>query len=312
LVANTHWCVSEDEKLRSLYVDAPRDEILNQLSLRTWRAIQRRGSRLGLKRDLSIVMRRTYSNSANHPFYGREHTKETKRKLSELAKKRFSGHPERHPFFGKHHKAETLRKLSLALKGKIPWNKGKPRREETKRKISETKRRFYREGRTTSWNKGKEMPSIKGAKNPAKRLEVRKRISEANRERWKDSSYSNRVRKRILKSLIKTPTKPERKLIDILKQNNFPFKYVGDGSFMVNGLNPDFVEINGNKKIIEVFGRRYHDPENTFREQIPYNQTEIGRKAVLGKYGWDCLIFWDNELDNETEIVRRVNEFIGQ
>jgi len=310
LVANIHWSISEDEILRSLYVDGSKEEILNQLFSRTWRAIQCRAARLGLKRSLSLIMRRRYSTPKNHPFYGRNHTEETKRKLSELAKERFSGHPERHPFFGKRHKTETLRKMSLALKGKIPWNKGKPRLEETKRKMSETKKRFYREGRTTSWNKGKEMPSIKGAKNPAKRLEVRGKISEVNRDRWKDQSYSNRVRKRILKSLMETPTKPERKLIDMLERNGFPFKYVGDGSFMLNSLNPDFIEVNG-KKIIEVFGRRYHDPEDTFREQIPYNQTEIGRKAIFGEYGWDCLIFWEDELDNEAEVIRRINEFIA-
>lgn len=41
-------------------------------------------------------------------------------------------------FYGKNHTEETKKKISEGNKNKIPWNKGKQRSEETKRKISDT------------------------------------------------------------------------------------------------------------------------------------------------------------------------------
>lgn len=84
------------------------------------------------------------------------------------------GHP---PFF-KQHTEESKRKLSLALKGKpksaehvensrrghlgqVAWNKGKTASDETRKKQS-----LARIGKSP-WNKGKVYPQIKGENNPA-------------------------------------------------------------------------------------------------------------------------------------------------
>ena len=50
---------------------------------------------------------------------------------------------------GKEHSKESKRKMSLANKGRLPWNTGKTHSEETKRKIS-----LAHKGKPT-WNKGK-------------------------------------------------------------------------------------------------------------------------------------------------------------
>lgn len=57
-------------------------------------------------------------------------------------------------------------------KKRIPWNKGVPRREETKQKISESHKRLFKEGRLISWNKGK-----KGLYKHSE--EIKQRISKA-------------------------------------------------------------------------------------------------------------------------------------
>jgi hypothetical protein len=59
------------------------------------------------------------------PMKGKRHTKESRKKMSES----LSG--EKHPFYGKHHTKETLKKLSKALTGKHPS-------EETRNKISKS------------------------------------------------------------------------------------------------------------------------------------------------------------------------------
>ena len=78
-----------------------------------------------------------------NPFYGKQHSKETKYKISEANKGRLSARKgchlsdetrkklsESHKgknnfFYGKHHTEETKQKLSELHKGNTPWNKGK-------------------------------------------------------------------------------------------------------------------------------------------------------------------------------------------
>ena len=65
---------------------------------------------------------------------GYRQTKESRRKMSENHAD-VSG--KNNPMYNKKHTEETRRKISKKMKGKPPWNKGKPLSEETKRKISE-------------------------------------------------------------------------------------------------------------------------------------------------------------------------------
>ena len=65
----------------------------------------------------------------NHPFFGKHHSEETKRKMSEAQKGEsnpmYGRAGNKNPFFGKHHSEESRKKISEAKKGRIPWNKGK-------------------------------------------------------------------------------------------------------------------------------------------------------------------------------------------
>ena len=77
-------------------------------------------------------------------------------------------------FFGKKHSKETKKKISQSKKGTPAWNKGIPRTEEVKNKLR------------------KPHLTIQGENNPAKRLEVREKISKSkmgennpNAKHWK-------------------------------------------------------------------------------------------------------------------------------
>ena len=78
----------------------------------------------------------------NHPMWEKSLSEEHKRKISENHAD-MSG--ENNPFFNKKHTEESLRKMSEASKGQIPWNKGIPSAEESKRKMMDTKRRRFAE-----------------------------------------------------------------------------------------------------------------------------------------------------------------------
>ncbi len=48
-------------------------------------------------------------------------------------------------------------------------------------------------------------------------------------------------------------------MISVIEKFDLPYKYVGDGELEISGLFPDFVHERGEKKIIEVFGRYWHE-----------------------------------------------------
>ena len=106
------------------------------------------------------------------------------------------------------------------------------------------------------------------------------------------------------------PNKPEERVIDIIKDFGLPYRYVGREGLTVNGLYPDFIHSNGEKKIVEIFGRVYHDPEEAFWE-IQYKRTKSGRKKIYSEAGYDTLILWDDELEelSDQEIADIIKSF---
>lgn len=172
---------------------------------------------------------------------------------------------------------------------------GKPLSKKTKEKLSEKAKKRWQNPRFR-----KKMSEV---------LTGRKFSEEAKRKMadlWRDEEYVQHV----IAGFHRKPTEPEQKIISVCRENNFPFNYCGDGSFMVDILNPDFISTDGSKKIIEVFGRAFHDPDVSFFK-VSWHRQYWGRKAYLSQLGYDCLIIWDDELRNEKAVVERIRDFIG-
>ena len=120
-------------------------------------------------------------------------------------------------------------------------------------------------------------------------------------------------KERLFKQLNVRPTKPEKAVMKILKSIlPHEYKYVGDGKVVIGGLCPDFINCNGQKKVIEVFGRIFHDQSRTpFKGKIKYYHTEFGRAECFRKYGFETLILWDDELENEEIVSNKILTFNG-
>ncbi len=192
---------------------------------------------------------------------------------------------------GKHHSLESKLKNAESNKGREPWNKGKTGiySQDTLRLMSDKK-------------KNKESP-MKG-----------KHFSEEAKAGMRLSFHKPRrialiKEARMRQILPKNRTKPELKLLDIIERYGFPFKYTGDGSFWIGGYNPDFVNCNGQKEVIEVFGDYWHSPS---REGIKPDFTEAGRRQAFAEFGFSMLVIWEHELKTlpEQVIVSKVKSFL--
>ena len=178
-------------------------------------------------------------------------------------------------------------------KGSVPWNKGKGKTV----KVGGLSDAKFKKG-STPWNKGKtwspEMIERMSAihKNPSD--ETRVKMSKAK----KGKCHSAEVIKKMLTR--RTPTSLEMKLQGIIDKNGLPYKFVGDGSFMIGRKNPDFININGEKIAIEVYARYYK-----LRHTETVEDWKKERQMVFNEYGWTALFFDETQV-NESNILNQL------
>ena len=80
-------------------------------------------------------------------------------------------------------------------------------------------------------------------------------------------------------------------------------KYVGDRKLWIKtkkgNRNPDFI-IEGQRKVIELFGDYWHEGENPKHKMKEYNDV-----------GYECLVLWESEIYDKTEkVMAKVKTFI--
>ncbi|MDO9334113.1 MAG: hypothetical protein Q7T57_06295 [Dehalococcoidales bacterium] len=94
------------------------------------------------------------------------------------------------------------------------------------------------------------------------------------------------------------PNQVEVRLLSIIEKT-LPgeYQYTGDGSFLINGICPDFVNCNGKKKVIEVFGDYWHSDKKV----RSWKETELGRIMQYRHFGFDCLILWEKDILHKPE-----------
>jgi very-short-patch-repair endonuclease len=96
------------------------------------------------------------------------------------------------------------------------------------------------------------------------------------------------------------PNKPERRLIELFKKHDLPFKYVGNGDVWIGNHNPDFININNQKQVIELFGNYWHPTSDVVQWAKHYN-----------RYGFNCLIIWENEMQNIDNVLTKIKKYEG-
>jgi G:T-mismatch repair DNA endonuclease (very short patch repair protein) len=100
------------------------------------------------------------------------------------------------------------------------------------------------------------------------------------------------------------PTAPELKLAALMEKHKLPYRYVGNGAVWFEGYNPDFINVNGAKGIIELFGDYWHTSKVK-----AWRETESGKQYHFAKFGFKTLILWESELRNERAVVNKIKTF---
>jgi len=196
----------------------------------------------------------------------------------------------RNGFFGKHHTETQKEKWSKTRKGiklSIKTREAMSKASKGKKKSLETKKKM-------------KVGALKRWKN---NFIEKKRLSNWNKLRWSNLKYKEKVLKKMFETRKIKPNKPE-KFLNKLIGKLFPkeYKFVGDGKIWFDHFNPDFININGQKKIIEMYGDYWHNRE----EMIERDNRRI---KTYKKYGYKTLIIWDYELKNLKILKEKIKEF---
>jgi G:T-mismatch repair DNA endonuclease (very short patch repair protein) len=106
----------------------------------------------------------------------------------------------------------------------------------------------------------------------------------------------------------KEPTMPEQRIKAILDRHFPEFKYNGNANLgvVLGSMIPDFVNTNGKKQVIEVFGDYYHG-----KLCSTWKNSELGKKMAYNFIGYRCLVLWEHETKTKTEaeLVNIISHF---
>ena len=317
------WFQEEVTLLKSLYPLAPKEDISASLPRHSWNSIYQKSSHLHIKRLFRGESpfkgeKRPELTGSNNGMWQRQHTKETQEKMRRAwkydshftpeARRKMSDSRmgERNPFYGNHWSDEERRLLRAKLKGRHL----SPKTEIQKgQRISQ--RTEFKNGHLP-WNTGNHLPEklkirlSNANKGKHSSIKARQKSSESHRKLWGNPVFvAEQMQARHIR-----PTKPEKQIEAILNKHFPQFKYNGDGrlGIALGGLTPDFVNINGKKQVIEVFGDYYHSPDFLGDR---WRGSELGKIMIYKSVGWDCLVIWEHELKEEQKVIDSISHFLG-
>lgn len=225
---------------------------------------------------------------------GKHCSEETKEKL------RLANSGMNNPGYGKPRSEEVKRKISLSEKGKIC----KPVSNETREKLRATIKLALQDPEMKERHRLAQLGHIVSEETRRKLSianhfpEMMDRNRELSKARWQDPDFVDRWRE----AQNTRPNKAELLLQTIL-DNYFPntYEYVGDFQVNIGGRFPDFINKDGKKEVLELFGNHWHNPD-----KFPNKPTQEETIAHYKYYGHVCIIIWDEELDSPDRLVEHI------
>ncbi len=190
-------------------------------------------------------------------------------------------------------------------RGHRPWNTGKQWDLATRQKIS-LSRMGQHNGPTTFSpearlkmslaKKGKPFAARYDQPTVIKLREMWKAIGRMNKGRSrpdnivrnKDRAFTERRLQAMWASWeSRPPSVLERRIIAIIQRFTLPYRFVGNGQYLIAGLCPDFINTNGDNVVIEVYGRAWHTPD-VFKP-VPATRLPRVRAAIFKEHGFRTI-----------------------
>jgi G:T-mismatch repair DNA endonuclease (very short patch repair protein) len=146
-----------------------------------------------------------------------------------------------------------------------------------------------------------------GERNPMKNPVYAKRMADSKRGRPnpKHKEFWRLHKEEQLRKMMvgehKKPNKLELRLIDLINRNGLQFRYVGNWELLVGGKCPDFISTNDRKQLIELFGDYWHT--------VKARETAKERAAHFKRFGYETLILWEHDLQDEDRILQKIRVF---
>lgn len=187
-----------------------------------------------------------------------------------------------------------LKKHCGDSKGRTPWNKGLTKETDDRVREYGEKGGDSRRGKTLSKTHIENVTkAIKGLKRSEK--SIKNYCLAAQKRCREDTEYWRRLHK----SLNIQPNNLESNLNSLL-QSLFPneYEFVGDFSFILGGKCPDFMNVNGQKKLIEAYGDYWHK-----------NDDPQDRINHFKQFGFDTLIVWEHEFKDKNKLIPKLEKF---
>ena len=109
-----------------------------------------------------------------------------------------------------------------------------------------------------------------------------------------------RTKEAIRKSLLRHPISSlETRFQQIVDKHELTYKYVGNGKFFIERKNPDFINVNGEKKAVEVYARKHKEKLRNMSIEEWKNE----RQEIFAKYGWEIIFFDETQLNKDEDVL---------
>ena len=127
-------------------------------------------------------------------------------------------------------------------------------------------------------------------------------VTQKHKDNISKSLTGRRLSKEHIRNMLRRREKSslESKFEQIINKFGLPYSFVGNGDFLIERKNPDFINTNGEKRAVEVF---YRPHKEMFRGGVEKWIQE--RTITFEKYGW-AIEFFDETQVNEAEIMNRL------
>jgi G:T-mismatch repair DNA endonuclease (very short patch repair protein) len=256
----------------------------------------RRWRRAQSLRLIRVWKDKRYRRKQVESHKGIRHSATSRKKLSKTWKR--IGHPR--GMLGRKHSVATKRKMSSAHVGHFVS-------EITKRRLSRTHLKNPSFGMLGKHHSSLSKRRISLANRGKRRSSAQRAVQS---ERQKLMYRSPKARQRLVAAMQRgrdTPNKAERRLARLLKKHfHSNFRLNVGASVVIGGKVPDFVNVNGRKSVVELFGDYWHSAYCGKSKRT----AESERKRHFSKWGFSCAIIWESELPDEVKVIKKVSEVV--